>query len=167
MNWIDHISSLVNPFELASFYMNHVFGENIQLIMIDAVLILAIHGFYILMLTRLFKRYVSNAAISKYFRMSFLLYVGAIFLVILSHAMDIFVLAVLLDSLKIFPNSLHTFYFISGMYTTIGSSYIPGPEWQSLPILISFVGLFAFSISGSGLYSMLGFFIAENHKTLK
>ena len=162
MNWLDHISSLSNPFELASLYATHVFGDRMQIVFIDAILILALHGYYILLLTRLFKRLVADTALSKSLRASFLSYFVAIVLVVIAHCNDIFFLALVLDSLKVFPDPMATFYYVSGMYTTIGSTVTPAPQWQGLSMIISFTGLFAFSISGAGLYSMLGFFLAPN-----
>lgn len=167
MSWFNHIASLSNPFELFSFYSEHVFTEQIQIVGIDMVLILALHGFYILILTRLFQYCVKHSQLGKRFWGAFVMYFVAILLVIITHVSDIFLLALILDSMKIFSDSLTTFYYVSGMYTTIGSNSSPGPQWQSLSMLISFCGLFAFSISGAGLYSMLGFFIAENNKDQK
>lgn len=167
MSWFNHIASLSNPFELFSFYSEHVFTEQIQIVGIDIIFILALHGFYILILTRLFQYCIQNSKLSKHFGGAFLMYFVAILFVIITHVSDIFLLALILDSMKIFPDSLTTFYYVSGMYTTIGSNSTPGQQWQSLSMLISFCGLFAFSISGAGLYSMLGFFIAENNKNQK
>jgi hypothetical protein len=164
MSWFNHIASLSNPLELFSFYSEHIFTEQIRMVCLDIILILSLHGFYILVLTRLFQYCVKHSQFSKRFGGAFVMYFVAILLVIITHVSDIFLLALILDSLKIFPDSLTTFYYVSGMYTTIGSNSIPGPQWQSLSMLISFCGLFAFSISGAGLYSMLGFFIAENNK---
>jgi hypothetical protein len=167
MNWFNHISSLSNPVELATIYATHVFGDHVQIIFIDAILILAIHGFYILLLTRMFKHFVADTSLRKSLRASFLSYLIAILLVVVAHCNDIFVLALALDSLKVFPDPLTTFYYVSGMYTTIGSAAVPAPQWQALSMIIAFTGLFAFAISGAGLYSMLGFFLAasKNAKT--
>jgi hypothetical protein len=108
----------------------------------------------------MFKKFIADTGMSKSIRLSFLSYLVAIFLVVIAHCNDIFILAWVLDSLHIFSNPLDALYYVSGMYTTIGSSLNPPGEWQSLSILIAFAGLFAFSISGAGLYTMLGFFIA-------
>lgn len=167
MNWFDHISSLSNPFGLASFYANHLFSGNIQPIIIDVILILTVHGFYIFMLTRLFKRFVIETSIGKSVGGSLLAYLVMILLVICTHVGDIFVLTLVLESMKLFPDPLTTFHYVSGMYTTIGSNYSAGADWQSLSMLISFTGLFAFSISGSGLYSMLGYFLESGNNNAK
>lgn len=159
MNWFNHIGSLPNPFSLASFYLHHIFSENIQLIAIDVILILTLHGLYIFILTRIFKRFVIDTKVGKSVSTSLFAYLVMILLVITSHVNDIFVLTLVLESFNVFSDPLTTFHYVSGMYTTIGSNFSPGQNWQSLSTLISFTGLFAFSISGSGLYSMLGYFL--------
>lgn len=166
MNWIEHISSLPNPMKLASFFVNHIFIGDMQPILIDAALILTIHGFYIFLLTRAFKHYVINTSIAYNAKVSLLFYLAMILLIILSHMCDIFVFTWVLEALKVFPDTTMTFRYVSGMYTTIGSSYDPGPQWESLSVVISFTGLFAFSISGSGLYSMLAYFIDSSSRNI-
>lgn len=161
MNWFNHIASLPNPSRLASFYMDHIFSANIQPVVIDVILILTIHGFYIFLLTLLFKRFVIDTSIGKSLAASLVSYLVMILLVISAHVGDIFILTLVLESLNVFSNPVTTFHYVSGMYTTIGSNFNPGPHWQSLSMLVSFTGLFAFSISGSGLYSMLGYFLEE------
>jgi hypothetical protein len=164
MNWLDHITSLSNPIELISLYAAHVFTAQIQIVFIDAILILTLHGYCILALTKVFKRLVIDSRLREKFGASFICYFIAIVLVVIAHCNDIFILSLILDSLQIFPDPLTTFYYVSGMYTTIGSSATPGPEWRGLSMIISFTGLFAFAISGSGLYSMLGLFLEISNK---
>ncbi len=160
MNWFNHITSLSNPFELASFYLSHAFGEKFQLVLLDVIIILTIHGIYILVLTRCFKRFVIDSELHSSWKASFFSYLLAIALVVIAHFDDIFILTWVLDSLKIFPDPTTTLYYVSGMYTTIGSNNQPGGEWQSLSIIIAFAGLFSFAISGAGLYTMLSFFLS-------
>lgn len=167
MNWIEHITSLSSPMRLASFFIDHLFIGDMQPIIIDAALILTIHGFYIFLLTRAFKRYVINTSIGYSTKASLLSYSAMILLIILSHLGDIFIFTWVLESLKVFPNTLMTFMYVSGMYTTIGSSYTPSTQWESLSIVLSFAGLFAFSISGSGLYSMLAYFLDPSNRNAK
>jgi hypothetical protein len=164
MEWLSHVGSMMSALELVPFYISHALNSSSGLVFIDVILILAIHGLYILTLTRLFKRFVVETSVSEGMLVSLFSYMVMIFLVVLAHVMDIVLLSIALDSLKVFPEPLVTFYYVSGMYTTIGSSSVPGPQWQILSMLISFCGLFAFSISGSGLFSMLGFFLAYKEK---
>lgn len=165
MNWFEHIWGLVNPLELATFYSKNIFNNDARLIMIDAIVILTLHGFYIYILTRAFGKLIQKRSIGENTKASLLLYFLMIFLVACGHVTDIFVFSLVLESLHVFSDPLSTFHYVSGMYTTIGSSLSPGPQWPGLSVVISFTGLMAFSISGSGLYAMLGYFIAaENRK---
>jgi hypothetical protein len=164
MNWFSHISSLPNPIDIGSFFVGHIFTEGMRLIFIDVVLILTIHGAYIFLLTRLFKRCVIDTSVGTSTKVSLLFYLAMILLVIFSHIGDIFVLTMALEGMKVFPDTLTTFHYVSGMYTTIGSNYSPGQNWQGLSMLISFTGLFAFSISGSGLFSMLAYFLDSSNR---
>jgi hypothetical protein len=161
MSWLNHIANLSNPFDMASFYLKHVLSGDIQLVMLDVILILTIHGFYIFFLTILFGKLVRKTKIGKSLNGSLLMYATMIMLVTTSHIVDIFALTLVLDSFKVFGDPLGTFHYVSGMYTTIGSSLTPGTGWQGLSLVLSFTGLLAFSISGSGLYTMLGYFIAS------
>jgi hypothetical protein len=167
MSWIDHIISLPNPLNLASFFVGQIFSDGLLLMLIDVILILTIHGAYIFLLTRLFRRCVVDTSVGKSTKASLLFYLLMILLVIFSHIGDIFVLTLALESMKVFPDPLTTFHYVSGMYTTIGSSYSPGHDWQGLSMLISFTGLFAFSISGSGLFTMLSYFIESGNSNMK
>ena len=159
MNWFSHIASMSNPVELASYYMTHAFGEKFQLVLLDVIIILTIHGIYILVLTRWFKRLVIESELRNSWKACFFSYLVAIMLVVIAHFDDIFILAWALDSLKIFPDPTTTLFYVTGMYTTIGSNTQPGAELQSLSIIIAFAGLFSFAISGAGLYTMLSFFL--------
>lgn len=167
MSWFNHIASLSNPFELLEYFVSHLFSDQIQIICIDIILILVLHSFYILLLISLFKKLLSLRPFNERFRNGFLIYLLITLLVMLAHLNDIFVLTLVLDSFKVFPDSLTTFFYVSGMYTTIGSSSVPEPQWQILSMLISFCGLFAFSISGAGLYSMLGYFFENGESKQK
>jgi hypothetical protein len=49
------------------------------------------------------------------------------------------------------------------MYTTIGyGTYVLSSQWKMLPIIIAFSGIFAVSMSGAALYTMMGSLL--NHK---
>lgn len=167
MGWFAHISSFPNPIQLAEFFIDYIFGKSIQPVFVDVILILTLHGFYIFLLTRLFKRWVINTSVGVSAYAGLLSYLVMILLVIFSHVTDVFILTLALEALKVFPDTLTTFHYVAGMYTTIGSNYTSGQDWQSLSMLISFTGLFAFSISGSGLYSMLSYFVVSNDKNKK
>ena len=49
------------------------------------------------------------------------------------------------------------------MYTTVGyGEYKLTEQWRILPIIISFTGIFAVSMSGAALYTMMGSLINKN-----
>jgi hypothetical protein len=168
MNWFSHLLSISHSFELVSFYFAHVLNQQLVYFLIDVILLLSFHGLFILLITLVFKKIIYRATFKITFQTSFLPYAIVIALVILTHIGDILLLAVIVDSFKIIPDPLTTFHYVSGMYTTIGYSYTLAPEWRSLPMIISFAGLFAISISGTGLYSMLQYLVnAPNNSTNK
>lgn len=82
-------------------------------------------------------------------------YALAMLVILQTHLMDLFYFAYMLDGMMIFPiPSPH--FFAREMYALLGyGSYQLPPEWRGLPFLIGFTGLFAVSISGSGLYTTL------------
>jgi hypothetical protein len=75
----------------------------------------------------------------------------------LAHISEIIAWTYVLVGYSVFPGITQTFYFVGEMYTTLGfGSYPLSNTWQILPILISFSGVFAVSMSGAALYSMMG-----------
>jgi hypothetical protein len=70
-------------------------------------------------------------------------------------------------ALKVFPTNPQTFYFAGEMYTTVGyGDYTLSEHWRILPIIISFSGIFAVSMSGAAMYSMMGTLLGHpNQKT--
>jgi hypothetical protein len=88
---------------------------------------------------------------------SFISYVLAILLIILTHIAEIVAWTYVLVAFSVFPGITQTFYFVGEMYTTLGFANYPlNSAWQVLPILISFSGVFSVSMSGAALYSMMG-----------
>jgi hypothetical protein len=62
-----------------------------------------------------------------------------------------------------FPTNPQTFFFAGEMYTTVGyGNYKLTEQWRILPIIISFTGIFAVSMSGAALYTMMGALINKN-----
>jgi hypothetical protein len=52
------------------------------------------------------------------------------------------------------------------MYTTVGfGNYVLPQEWKILPIIISFSGIFAVSMSGAALYTMMGALLGHNNQS--
>ena len=131
---------------------------DVYFIVAAMAIMLTCHGVLVLMIAgtfhaidRFLKRipYLAGA--------SFISYFVAILLIILTHIGEIVAWTYVLMRFHIFPTISQTFYFVGEMYTTLAfGSYTLGPHWQVLPILISFSGLFAVSLSGAALYSMMG-----------
>jgi hypothetical protein len=97
------------------------------------------------------------------FGASFLSYFVAIFLVIAIHFAEIIIWAYLCVALRVFPTNPQTFFFAGEMYTTVGyGNYKLTEQWRILPIIISFTGIFAVSMSGAALYTMMGALINKN-----
>lgn len=160
MSWFEHVTSLANPLDLIHLYLTSVFEGQIALLAMDVVFVLTVHAVGMYLLAYVFKRIVMHNIV-KSFAGNFFAYLLAILLVLLSHVVDIIVLSVALDSLKVFSDPLHAFYYVIGMYTTVGSNYNPSAQWQGLAMIIPFCGLFAFSLSGSALFTILGYFLAR------
>jgi hypothetical protein len=54
------------------------------------------------------------------------------------------------------------------MYTTVGyGDYTLSEHWRILPIIISFSGIFAVSMSGAALYSMMGALLSRPNQNPK
>ena len=160
MNWFDSLSSSSGPLAMAKLYLANLFNGPLGGLAFDVVLILAFHAVNVYFLTLIFMNIVHKTSIGNSFWASFSMYFLTIFLVLLSHLGDILLLSISLDSIKVFADPLHTLYYVVGLYTTVGSNFNPAPEWQGLSLIIPFCGLFAFSLSGSALFTMLGFFLA-------
>jgi hypothetical protein len=135
-------------------------GDNVELYIIMAFMaaMLTIHGVAVLIIASTFH------AIDRFLKTiphlaggSFISYFIAILLIIFTHITEIVAWAYVLVAFAVFPSITQTFYFVGEMYTTLGFGNYPlSNTWQILPILISFSGVFAVSMSGAALYSMMG-----------
>jgi Ion channel len=118
---------------------------------------LATHGVTVLAIAGAFHGIDRFMTRKKVYGGSFISYFIAILLVIASHLSEIVVWAYICVALKVFPTNPQTFYFAGEMYTTVGyGNYQLTEQWRILPIIISFTGIFAVSMSGAALYSMMG-----------
>ncbi len=96
---------------------------------------------------------------------NFLSYFIAILLIIASHLVEIVAWAYICVALQVFPTNPQTFYFAGEMYTTVGfGTYSLSEQWRILPIIISFSGIFAVSMSGAALYSMMGALLGRSNQ---
>ena len=125
--------------------------------MLSACLMLAVHAVVVLGIAGAF-HYIDNVMSRHSIRgASFLSYFIAVFLVIAIHFAEIIVWAYVCVAFKVFPTNPQTFFFAGEMYTTVGyGDYKLTEQWRILPIIISFTGIFAVSMSGAALYTMMG-----------
>ena len=129
---------------------------------------LAIHGVAVLGIAGAFHSIDSLMTRKRIYGASFMSYFIAILLVIGSHLGEIVVWAYICVALKVFPTNPQTFYFAGEMYTTVGYGDYTLPEhWRILPIIISFSGIFAVSMSGAALYSMMGALLGHSNQNPK
>ncbi len=132
-------------------------NSQIWLIIVMACLMLTIHGVAVLGIAGAFHTLDWHMQNSRIYGANFLSYFIAILLIVASHLGEIVAWAYLCVALKVFPTNPQTFYFAGEMYTTVGYGNYSLPEhWRILPIIISFSGIFAVSMSGAAMYSMMG-----------
>jgi hypothetical protein len=135
----------------------------IWVIVVSACLMLAVHAVAVLGIAGAFHAIDEIMTRRRIFGASFLSYFIAILLVIAIHLGEIVIWAYICVALKVFPTNPQTFYFAGEMYTTVGyGNYKLSEQWRILPIIISFSGIFAVSMSGAALYTMMGALIGHN-----
>ena len=123
-----------------------------------AMLVVLVHGMLVLLIMFVFHQINKHNINSYQKQVDVLVYFSVILLIFVSHLLDIFIWTYAMVNLEIFPSSLKTFYFAGEMYTNLDHndpSFKLGPDWNMLPILLSFSGLFAVAISGSALYTLV------------
>jgi len=162
----DHMFPVFDLFrnaDLPSFYtlfseINTDMGNSqIWVVLILACLMLTIHGLAVLMIAGTFHWLDRKLENKRVYGANFLSYFIAILLIIGSHFFEIIAWAYICVALKVFTTNPQTFYFAGEMYTTVGyGDYTLSEHWRILPIIISFSGIFAVSMSGAALYSMMG-----------
>lgn len=134
-------------------------------VLINACLMLAVHAIVVLGIAGAFHFIDKAMSNRKIYGASFLSYFIAIFLVIALHFAEIIVWTYLCVLLRVFPTNPQTFFFAGEMYTTVGyGNYNLTEQWRILPIIISFTGIFAVSMSGAALYTMMGGLINKSGK---
>jgi hypothetical protein len=145
-----------NPLPLLAFYVDHIFGDQINVFIFTAALIFTLHSFTVLIITNRFSSFMSDSSKGWRKRFSFLIYTLVMLLIMLTHLVDLLYFSYVLDSMKVFSDPMTAFFFSGEMYTTLGyGSYQLPDGLRGLPFVIGFTGLFSASISGAGLYSML------------
>jgi len=126
------------------------------------ILLLTLHGMFVLLLTVMFHRVVSKYVKPGSIFLAGLLYFFVINLIFFSHIVDILVWAYVTVCIQAIPGSIDAFYFAGEMYTTLGyGNFAVNPAWRTLPVLIAICGIFSSAISGAALYSMLSAFLVS------
>ena len=126
-------------------------------IVILACLMLTLHGVAVLAIAAAFHELDQRLKNKRVYGANFLSYFFAILLIIGTHLLEIIGWSYVCVALKVFPTNPQTFYFAGEMYTTVGyGDWNLAEKWKILPIIISFSGIFAVSMSGAAMYSMMG-----------
>ncbi len=143
-------------------------NSQIWIVLILACLMLTFHGVAVLMIAGAFHWIDRKLENKRVYGANFLSYFVAILLIIGSHFVEIIAWAYICVALKVFATNPQTFYFAGEMYTTVGyGDYTLSEHWRILPIIISFSGIFAVSMSGAALYSMMGALLGRSNQSPK
>ena len=143
-------------------------NSQIWIVLILACLMLTFHGVAVLMIAGAFHWIDRKLENKRVYGANFLSYFVAILLIIGSHFVEIIAWAYICVALKVFATNPQTFYFAGEMYTTVGyGDYTLSEHWRILPIIISFSGIFAVSMSGAALYSMMGALLGRPNQSSK
>lgn len=174
MYLLDYISKLPGFHSLPSFRtffaeMNTDMGNSeIWFVLLMACLMLTFHGIAVLMIAGAFHWLDQKLENKRVYGANFLSYFIAILLIIASHLSEIVAWAYICVAFQVFPTNPQTFYFAGEMYTTVGfGTYNLSEQWRILPIIISFSGIFAVSMSGAALYSMMGALLNRSNQNPK
>jgi len=154
----EFFSSLPNVMYILHEIMGDLTGTAIRLMSFVAVLVVLNHGILVLLIMGCFHAFDRRYGNLRHMQVDILVYFTVVLLILLSHLIDIFIWTYAMVSVNVFPGVVKTFYFAGEMYTNLDHNdpaYKLGPQWNMLPILISFSGLFAVAISGSALYGLL------------
>jgi ABC-type molybdate transport system permease subunit len=174
MYLLDQIAKLPGFHNLPSFSamfaeINTDMGNSeIWFVLILACLMLTFHGIAVLMIAGAFHWIDRKLENKRVYGANFLSYFIAILLIIASHLIEIVAWTYICVAFQVFPTNPQTFYFAGEMYTTVGyGDYSLSERWRILPIIISFSGIFAVSMSGAALYSMMGALLGRSNQNPK
>lgn len=143
-------------------------NSDIWFLLLLACLMLTSHGVAVLMIAGAFHWIDVKLEDKKIYGANFLSYFIAILLIIASHLLEIVAWYYICVAFQVFPTNPKTFYFAGEMYTTVGyGEYNLSERWRILPIIISFTGIFAVSMSGAALYSMMGALLGRSRQNSK
>lgn len=127
------------------------------------MVMLTIHGMFVLFLTISFHKLVEKYLKPKSIFLAGFFYFIAINLIFVSHFIDMLIWTYTTLFVGAIREPMSAFYFVGEMYTTLGfGQFNVSPEWRILPIIISIGGIFSASISAAALYSMLNALIYKS-----
>ena len=174
MYLIDRLANLPGIQELPSFgtllsEINADMGNgDIWFVLFLACLMLTFHGIAVLMIAGAFHWLDSKLENKRVYGANFLSYFLAILLIIASHLLEIVAWSYICVAFQVLPTNPQTFYFAGEMYTTVGyGNYSLSERWRILPIIISFTGIFAVSMSGAAPDSMMGALLGRSSQNSK
>jgi hypothetical protein len=138
-------------------------NDDLWIVIVAACLMLALHAIAVLVIAATYHGTDRLMTRKRIYGASFVSYFLAILLVIAMHLCEIVIWAYICVALKVFPTNPQTFYFAGEMYTTVGfGDWKLSENWKILPIIISFSGIFAVSMSGAALYAMMNSLLGHN-----
>lgn len=174
MSIFDRLVSLLGIQNLPSF--STMFSEinadmgngEIWFVLLLACLMLTFHGIAVLAIAGAFHWFDRKLENKRVYGANFLSYFIAILLIIATHLTEIVAWSYVCVAYQVLPTNPQTFYFAGEMYTTVGfGDYNLSERWRILPIIISFSGIFAVSMSGAALYSMMGALLGRSNQNPK
>jgi ABC-type molybdate transport system permease subunit len=174
MSIFDRLTNLLGMQNLPSF--STMFSEinadmgngEIWFVLLLACLMLTFHGIAVLMIAGAFHWIDRKLENKRVYGANFLSYFIAILLIIATHLIEIVAWSYVCAAYQVLPTNPQTFYFAGEMYTTVGyGDYNLAERWRILPIIISFSGIFAVSMSGAALYSMMGALLNRSNQNSK
>ena len=140
--------------------LNHDFPLGLTIML---MLMLTLHGMFVLFLTISFHRLVEKYLKPKSIFLAGFLYFVAINMIFISHFIDLLIWTYTTLFVGAIQEPMDAFYFVGEMYTTLGFGQFKVPtQWRILPIIISIGGIFSASISAAALYSMLNALISKS-----
>jgi hypothetical protein len=143
-------------------------NSDIWFVLLLACLMLTFHGVAVLMIAGTFHWVDQKLENKRVYGANFLSYFIAILLIIASHLLEIVAWSYICVAFQVLPTNPQTFYFSGEMYTTVGyGNYALAERWRILPIIISFSGIFAVSMSGAALYSMMGALLGRSNQNAR
>ena len=139
-------------------------GE-VWFLLLLACFMLTVHAMIVLSIAGTFHWLDQKLENKSIYGANFLSYFIAILLIIAVHFAEIIAWTYICVALKVFTTNPQTFFFAGEMYTTVGyGNYNLSEQWKILPIIISFTGIFAVSMSGAALYSMMMALLGPHQK---